>query len=991
MGLPFAGVLDFIDALTASDLRRACNIETSAGPTVLVTSADELLTVIRMDGIYDQVSSDEIRDKVEALETLLNGLLESPHHEIQWVQAWSGEIADGIYDGYRRRALMAAKTLGLNQEILSALVDEQIGIMKRSTMGETGYLVLRTLPTILPPSTLKEARRKQARVASKTGTGKRLSAAEQPLVSGLPDMLEMHQAQVAVLTSKLSLPPLNFVLEVLEKHEAIRVLARMVDPDRVASQWQPRLPGDPLPRRQYPGRPVREWHPTVASQIFRTPMLNAGSVVRIGDRWHGPVYMVVPPKKAEAFNDLVRQVPRSFEWRYSITLLGGKNRWLGKIKNRRFWTSLIKLFNSTHNGAILDSADTLIELSRMNEQMCGVRVTATVSAPTEEEARKRQAVLLRAMQAWGFADARVEEGDPALLQINTLPGLDTGAVAPSLIAPVQESTLMLPLARPASPWAKRGALLFQTLQRTPFPFTEGSDKQSYSVSLLFAPPGSGKSVMLNLLNLASCLESGQKRLPRIAILDIGPSSKGLIMLLKALLPEGRKHEAEFYVMRDRRDSAINPFDTMLGVRYPTAPERGFLTNFLALLLTPAGTDKAVPLTGEFASTLIDEAYRYYAEKAPKRYEETIEPKVDALLAQYPDLQEKAARNQLAWWDLVDRFMEDGYHEEAGLAQRNAVPLVPDLPQILSESRAIQDTYGRNEEFIRQMMVMLESVIKDYPLLTAPTRFNPASARVVAIDLMEAAKSSSGFERKRAGLIYMLGRHALAREFFFDEELAEHFPATPRKYHVARLREERTSIKRLIFDEYHRTSSLEAVRDQVKKDAREGRKYKVQLALASQLYEDFDADLQELASTLYILKADNEAVRGRLADEFSLNAAAQYALRHHVHGAGPEGASFLLWSRLKRQVFTQTLVSRIGPIQIWAFSTTPEDAALRDRLAGLVGYGPAIRILAKEIPLGSISSEIGRLEAKDEEDTIAHYIEQRALELAEKARRLYGAS
>lgn len=42
--------------------------------------------------------------------------------------------------------------------------------------------------------------------------------------------------------------------------------------------------------------------------------------------------------------------------------------------------------------------------------------------------------------------------------------------------------------------------------------------------------------------------------------------------------------------------------------------------------------------------------------------------------------------------------------------------------------------------MQKMLAMLQSVIRDYPLLTAPTRFNPAEARVVAVDLMEAAKA-----------------------------------------------------------------------------------------------------------------------------------------------------------------------------------------------------------------------------------------------------------
>ena len=53
---------------------------------------------------------------------------------------------------------------------------------------------------------------------------------------------------------------------------------------------------------------------------------------------------------------------------------------------------------------------------------------------------------------------------------------------------------------------------------------------------MYARPGSGKSVLSNAINLALCLSGGITRLPRIAIIDIGPSSSGLISLLKEALP-----------------------------------------------------------------------------------------------------------------------------------------------------------------------------------------------------------------------------------------------------------------------------------------------------------------------------------------------------------------------------------------------------------------------------------------------------------------------
>jgi len=83
---------------------------------------------------------------------------------------------------------------------------------------------------------------------------------------------------------------------------------------------------------------------------------------------------------------------------------------------------------------------------------------------------------------------------------------------------------------------------------------------------VYARPGSGKSVLSNAQNLALCMSGGITRLPRIAIIDIGPSSSGLISLLKEALPEKDRHLVAYHRLRMLPEYSINPFDTQLGSR-----------------------------------------------------------------------------------------------------------------------------------------------------------------------------------------------------------------------------------------------------------------------------------------------------------------------------------------------------------------------------------------------------------------------------------------
>ena len=105
---------------------------------------------------------------------------------------------------------------------------------------------------------------------------------------------------------------------------------------------------------------------------------------------------------------------------------------------------------------------------------------------------------------------------------------------------------------------------------------------------------------MNALGLAFSLQGGQARLPLAAVIDIGPSSSGLISLVREALPPDRRHEAGWFPLRMTAEHAINPCDTQLGCRSPLPAERAFLMNLLALMVTPADSALGSPGRGSGA-------------------------------------------------------------------------------------------------------------------------------------------------------------------------------------------------------------------------------------------------------------------------------------------------------------------------------------------------------------------------------------------------------
>jgi intracellular multiplication protein IcmB len=205
---------------------------------------------------------------------------------------------------------------------------------------------------------------------------------------------------------------------------------------------------------------------------------------------------------------------------------------------------------------------------------------------------------------------------------------------------------------------------------------------------------------------------------------------------------------------------------------------------------------------------------------------------------------------------------------------------------------------------------------------------------------------------------MIARFVLAKDFYLNEEVVTLMNPDYAQHHAQRIKRLRETPKRLVYDEFHRTRSSKVIRDQVMVDMREGRKWGVHIALASQLLDDFDKDMVDMATGVWIMGVGTQRAINEAATIFGLSDTARDLLRE-LNGPGAAGAPFLAILNLKEGRHEHKLLNTLGPIEIWAFSTTPEDVAIRDRLYNLVGATDARRRLAKRFPGGTAKSEIDR--------------------------------
>ena len=208
-------------------------------------------------------------------------------------------------------------------------------------------------------------------------------------------------------------------------------------------------------------------------------------------------------------------------------------------------------------------------------------------------------------------------------------------------------------------------------------------------------------------------------------------------------------------------------------------------------------------------------------------------------------------------------------------------------------------------------------------------------------------------------MFMLARHAGASKFFFGEDDIEFAPERYRAYHQKRVSSIRSIPKRITYDEGHRMMKYASMVKQVEVDIREGRKWSISTGIYSQDLDDLPEILQKLTSTLFILGANNTTSVEQVTKIFSLNKQCKDAIERI--GKPNYKGSKLVAKFITDNNSQQVLILTLGKQKIWAYSTTAEDAELRDYIIEKIGQRKALKLLAARYPEG----------------TVKHIIEQRS--------------
>ena len=942
-----------------------CKLATTDGDFELTANDGSLCTVVKVHGVMELLVEEELKENMNRLRKNILSRFSKTGHLLQVVMDYnSGKYIEKVINSKLSPSRITAQNMGFD---IGPVFDDWGKALADHCAKEDVWFVLWTRPFVLSKQDEGRAKRKMRSMARKTCPN---TKGVQEVGAIMTTIKSQHQSFVdTVLTA---LKEINIDAEKLDAHKALLDIRQIIDYEFTSDEWSPRLPGDKLPIK-FPESHESEndvsclMYPTIRSQIFpRDGIEHDTRILEIGDKLHYPMMLILPPQFPALFEELFRRMKeKKFPWRISFFIDAGGLNFL--TFNRVL--AVLLYFTSSVNKKFSKAVEQLQEAELNGESNVRIKIGISTWVYKDDpdaflKLRTQGAELAGAMQAWGTSDVAEVVGSPLLGFSSTIPAVMLGHPAPNCAAPLSDVIYMLPINRPSSPWDD-GSMILRTPDGKIMPYHPLSSLQAAWVDLGIAPMGGGKSVGLNTINFAFLFQPGLTRIPHLSIIDFGPSSSGLIYMLKAFLPPEQKHYFNYFKLRMLEEYATNPFDTPLGCQYPLPNHKSFLINLLNLFATPLDQNACQTGVPGIARACVEMAYTEFAqENNPKLYN----PSIDAEITKMVNDLNIIIDEQTSWWEIVDQIYDRGFVREAYLAQRYAVPLLGDVAA-MARTNAIQGLYNfktPNGELITEFFwrSCIEA-ISAYPIFSAPTVFDIGDSRVVSLDLEEVAPKGSAEANRQTAIMLMLARHIVGSKFFLTPQDVQLVPEKYKTYHYKNIKEIKEDPKRLCFDEAHRGFKNESVVTQFVEDittsTRESRKWNLSIGLYSQDFGDIPEIILELATNIFMMGVGTKKSADRICDLLGLNESIKECLLN-LKKPDHRGADMVVYSKTEKGRFCQLLTNTIGKLMIYAFNTTSEDMTVRNRLYDKIGVSKTLEILIRKYPKG-IKKEVERRRLK----------------------------
>lgn len=950
-----------------------CDLATRDG-NALVAFNGSYMTFLRIRGIRRMINLAETRNAAADLRSQLSASFQDKGHGLDFCYVSDpGSTTDAI-----DRCISDARTIAVRLSLdFSDIFAEWQRYLPEFLRHEEVWLAVWTNPTALDPHEVTRAKAEQDAVRKALPT---LGDGQNPSLLSR-DLSILHAAFVDQVLATFDANDVDAVA--LDPESALKEIRTIIYPETRRDAWRPSLPPSEPPVTIPDDTPQSiDWAlwPPIREQLFVDEAKTVGvSAVSLGTRTWRSLDMVLAPETVLPFQELVSALnTRDVPWRAGMLIEGTAQNFMAVKSAAVQWLRF---------GANIARADAFVGLDAVKkartDEIVRFRATFATYAPNNDRTLldTRLSQLRQGLSSWGATKVTPMAGDPVAGVLSSVPGLDTASTAPSHAPPLSHALTLAPWARPGLPW-QSGSILFRTPDGTLVPYDPGASGRPATLDLFIAKSRSGKSVLSNRLLLGLILSAASStgdgyRLPLIGKLDFGETVAGLIDLISEALPADQKHLAAYCRMELAPGYEYNIFDLLPGCRRPTHGHRVFLENFLNLWCVDEN-GQSYERMSHLINAIIDIVYEMVSDEGigshQKGYRRGVEHKVDEAL----DRLGVTTDRDTSWYEVTDLLCNRQEWRLAGFASRQAAPTFGDLLQAASDKRIVDafghiDPRGTGESLPKIFAGYIAFFRARFPTLCTATTLDLSDARVIGVDVERICPKGSGQARRQTEMMWLLGFYMTSKKHLTDPADADAMPARVRDYHRKCFVEFNETYKRLEADEYHLTNQSDYVGAMMEFIARFSARYRLSLALTSQEYSDFGQYLVDNATGIFILSGATEENISAMQAKFGLSGASVSVIRHGLNGPAPDGsgAPFLMKMRVHDKWYEHLLVNTMGPIEMWALSTNPQDRALRTRLYNRLGPAEARRRLARVFPRGTavpaIEARIRAIKATGAED------------------------
>ncbi|MBD3587577.1 hypothetical protein HHX48_17705 [Salinimonas sp. HHU 13199] len=941
------------------------SLDTVFGKHCLIQDDGSLISAIRIDGSRQVVGADKLDELVLSIEAEFKAYLGNGTHRIMHSFSMdTDKTEEELEQVFGANARKTAKNLGL---IDTSLIDEYIQANAAFCHSERNYIVVQTKVRNLTPTESKELQKLKLNQAE----GMPFMTKCQSIANGAEYYANKH---LTLLDNLREMFRNNDIFcRLLDTHEITFDMRLAYDSAWTDLNYKVQLPGDnhsmELPESRK-GDFSMVGVPKLADQIMSREMeIVESSLATVGDSVYAPLSVSFAPQKAKPFNILYRELKKAdIPCRITFDMSAdGISLTVFQETMASFLRITDKLGGTPNNKHIIEVSERLRALREAGEEIIQLRISICTWAYDGDVslAKKRREQIARILQSWGHAESAQAEGDVVESVLSSIPGLTRGNSAKPLPYTLSDTISLLPITQPASVW-ESGSRIMRSIRGKIMPVQPYSIKQSHWTKMIVGPMGFGKTVELAGDNFSLLLHPDAQEIPYIRQIDIGPGSKGFVELVKSLLPLSKQHLAAYNRLQNTKENRINPMDTQLGLRYPLSGHRSTILNLVSSLT--AQDDGSAPPEGtlDVINGLIDLAYKRLSERLHAHtYVPGLCEEVDEALEKYSF--ESEAKRPI-WWDIVDFLYLQDEPRLASLAQRYAVPTVPYLNSLCSDPRIADEFVDAKtlsqEPITSYVSRKLRAAVNAYPILGGETLFDIGQSRIVSLDLDDVTKGRGIEGQRRTTLFYTLAYHVLTTDMYKGPDSLKEMEAEVglykidyRKYHKLDVERLQRTVKRFCADEIHRGSEVPEFILQLITAVLEGRKWGVDVTLASQLADAFPADIKRLASSIIILGSGTAQNVKSIVEEFQLSPTMEYHLKNSLKKPSKRGATMLGIFDTDDGWLEQLMMSTFGPQFLWRVNSTRTDTYVVEQLAQRIGESEAMKLLVHRYPGGSLQEDI----------------------------------